>query len=203
MTHLRTAQWLFATDKFGLTTRLQPHFDMAMDSGKAAGELIRTYFDRYGPASIQDAVWWSGLSRSIVTTAMNESTRNFAAVHAPWCQSPLYMYDDHYNQFQNTTRQPCDRSINFLAHEDVALKAYFESRGRYLGKLPQRRAFNQIGEALPTIIHAGQVIGTWTWDKNSMAVRYSIIGEYGSPELHKEARQGAKNLSETLRLRWV
>lgn len=198
-----TAGWNRENRKFGLTTKLYPGFDISMDTRKAAGELIREYFDRYGPASLRDAMWWSGLSRFAVTTAMNESARRFVAVYAPWCQSPLYMYDDRHDQFQGVVSQPQIPTLNFLAHEDVALKAYFESRNRYLGKLPPRCAFNQIGEVLPTIMHGGQVIGTWAWDASKMAVTYSIMRGYGSPELRKKASRQASALSETLRLRWV
>lgn len=162
--------------------------------------MIREYFDRYGPASLRDVMWWSGLSRLAVTTAMNESARRFVAVHVPWCQSPLYMYDDRHDQFQGVVSEPQVPSLNFLAHEDVALKAYFESRGRYLGKLSPRCAFNQIGEVLPTIMHGGQIIGTWAWDAGKMAVTYSIMRGYGSPKGRKEARRQAIALSETLRL---
>lgn len=198
-----TAGWNRESRKFGLTTKLYPGLDMSMDGKEAAGELIREYFDRYGPASLRDAMWWSGLSRLAITTAMNESARRFVAIHAPWCRSPLYMYDDRHDQFQDAVSQPRVPSLNFLAHEDVALKAYFESRGRYLGQLPPRRAFNQIGEVLPTVMHGGQVIGTWAWDASKMAVTYSIMYGYGSPELSKEARRQAKTLTETLHLRWL
>lgn len=129
--------------------------------------------------------------------------RKFVAIHTPWCQSPLYMYEDRHHQFQGLAAQSQVPTLNFLAHEDVALKAYFESRGRYLGKLPPGRAFNQIGEALPTIMYCGQIIGTWAWDANKMAVTYSIMHGYGSHGLSKQARRQANALSETLRLRWV
>lgn len=198
-----TSGWNRENRKFDLTAKLYPGLDMSMDGSKAAGELIREYFDRYGPASLRDAMWWSGLSRSAVITAMNESARRFTAVHAPWCQSSLYMYDDRYDEFRDEASRPQVLALNFLAHEDVALKAYFESRVRYLGQLSPRRAFNQIGEVLPTIMHGGQIIGTWTWDVSKMAVTCSIIRGYGSLELGKEVRRQAKALSETLRLRWV
>lgn len=167
---------------------------MSIDRSKATGELIREYFDRYGPASLRDAMWWSGLSRLAITTAMNESARRFVAVHAPWCQPPLYMYDDRYDQFNDVVSAPRVSALNFLAHEDVALKAYFESRSRYLGKLPPRRAFNQIGEVLPTIMHDGLVIGTWSWDASKATVTYSIAHGYDSPELRKQAKRQANAL---------
>jgi winged helix DNA-binding protein len=155
---------------FGLTAKLYPDLDMSIERGKAAGDLIREYFDRYGPASLRDAMWWSGLSRSAITTAMNGSPRHFVALQTPWCQSPLYMYNDRHDQFRDTWPQPQGPALNFLAHEDVALKAYSESRGRYLGNLSPRCAFNQIGEALPTILYDGQIVGLWAWDASRMAV---------------------------------
>jgi hypothetical protein len=195
--------WNRENRKFGLTAKLHPGLDMSIDRNKATGELIREYFDRYGPASLRDAMWWSGLPRLAIITAMNESVRCFVMVHTPWCQQPLYMYDDRYDQFNDAVSDLRVHALNFLAHEDVALKAYFESRGRYLGKLPPRRAFNQIGEVLPTIIHNGLVIGTWSWDASKTAVTYSIARGYGSPGLRKQAKRQANALSETLRLRWV
>ena len=46
--------------------------------------------------------------------------------------------------------------MHFLAHEDVALKAYAETRVRYLGAVPEQEAFNQIGEALPAIFQPAE-----------------------------------------------
>lgn len=198
-----TAGWNRENRKFGLTASLYPELDMSMDRGKATGELIREYFDRYGPASVRDAMWWSGLSRSAIVTAMNESARSFVAIRTTWCESPLYMYRDCYDQFQETVSNIRLPALNFLAHEDVALKAYFESRARYLGKLPPRQAFNQIGEALPTIVFNGQVLGTWAWDASNKTVTCSIARGYSSAELRKEVFCRAKLLSDTLRLGWV
>lgn len=154
-----TSRWNREVRTFGLTAKLYPDLDMSMGRSEAAGHLIREYFNCYGPASLRDAMWWSGLSRLAIVTAMNESARPFVAIQTSWCQSPLYMYDDQYNQFRNTVVRTLDHALNLLAHEDVALKAYFESRGRYLGKLAPRCVFNQIGEALPAIIYNGQVVG--------------------------------------------
>lgn len=148
-------------------------------------------------------MWWSGLSRLAITTAMNESSRHFIALQTPWCQSPLCMYNDLHDQFRNTWSRRQEPALNFLAHEDVALKAYFESRGRYLGKLPPRCAFNQIGEVLPTTIYDGQVVGSWVWDASRMAVTYSIIRGYSSAGLRKETRRQANALSAALCLRWT
>lgn len=197
-----TSRWNREVRTFGLTAKLYPDLHMSIDQNEAAGHLIREYFNCYGPASLRDAMWWSGLSRLAIVTAMNESARRFVVIQTSWCQSSLYMYDDQYAQFRNTVAQTQADTLNLLAHEDVALKAYFESRGRYLGELAPQCVFNQIGEALPAIIYNGQVVGTWAWNANNLAVTYTLMPNYNSPELHKAIKSEANALSETLRLRW-
>jgi Winged helix DNA-binding domain len=199
-----TSGWNREKRKFALTRRSYPGLDMAMDRGKATGELVCAYFDRYGPASLRDVMWWSGLSRSAITIALNESGRDVVAVHASWCESPMYIYQDRLEEFRGRALEQGPSGLHFLAHEDVALKAYLESRRRYLGELPARRAFNQIGEALPTVALDGQVIGTWAWDPRARRALLSIARGYGSPELRRLlVRRQAGALSAALRRGWV
>jgi hypothetical protein len=65
---------------------------------------------------------------------------------------PATRYDD----FLQADPSTCASGVDLLAHEDVALKAYFETRDRYLDGLPPRTAFNQIAEALATIVIHGR-----------------------------------------------
>jgi hypothetical protein len=115
----------------------------------------------------------------------------------------MYMYQDRLEEFRGRALEQGPSGLHFLAHEDVALKAYFESRRRYLGELPVRRAFNQIGEVLPTVALDGQVIGTWAWDPRARRALFSIARGYGSPELRRLVRRRAGALSEALRRGWV
>jgi hypothetical protein len=181
--------------KFAPTSTAYPGLDMLMDKREATGELVRQYFDRYGPASLRDAAWWSGLSRAAITTALDESSREVVAITGSWCDSPMYMYLDRFEQFRHAASTEQRTGLNLLAHEDVAIKAYFESRRRYLGGLPPMRAFNQIGEALPTILLDGQVAGTWAWEANRRAVTFSIAREFSSPGLRGMVKKQGKAIS--------
>lgn len=82
----------------------------------------------------------------------------------PWADAPLYLFQDLFEEFTHAETAPSLSRVHFLAHEDVALKAYAETRTRYLGAVPERAAFNQIGEALPAVLIGGQVVATWSWD---------------------------------------
>ncbi len=183
---------------FGLSSTLHPELDIAMDRRKATGELVHEYFDRYGPATLKDVMWWSALSGTAIMTAMTESAREWVEVHGPWCDAPMYMYRDRLDEFDAAGRRERMTGLNLLAHEDVALKAYYESRRRYLGDLPARRAFNQIGEVLPTILLDGRVVGTWRWDDTKRRVTSSIARGYGSPELRRQVTKRRDPLTDAL-----
>lgn len=197
------AGWNRECRKFCLTHLVHPSLDMAMDHRKATKHLLEAYFDRYGPASIRDATWWSGLSRTAVVTAMNESGREVVAVETPWADTPLYMFRDRLDEYLTMASRVVATGINFLAHEDVALKAYFESRRRYLGALSQSRVFNRIGEALPTIVLDGQVVGTWGWNIRSHEVTVGMVRDLGSVGLRQAVKQSAATLGASLRTGWV
>jgi Winged helix DNA-binding domain len=198
-----TRAWNREHRKFGLTSMVYPSLDMAMKRRKATNDLIWEYFDRYGPASIIDVMWWSGLSRGAVTEAMNESQSHWSVVHTPWTDSPMYMYRQQMAEYAATAVEERQTGLNFLAHEDVALKAYFETRRRYLGELPAERAFNQIGEVLPTLAHNGQIVGTWAWDSPSRQVVCAIARGYGSAELRRSLKRQTQVTTEALRAGWT
>ncbi len=197
------AGWNRGHRKFGLTHLIYPALDMAMDGVKATNRLLEAYFDRYGPASLRDAKWWSGLSRAAIVTAMNESSREIVAVRTPWTESALYMFQDRLDEYTSAASDEMATGINFLAPEDVALKAYFESRRRYLGALSPGRAFNQIGEVLPTIVLEGQVVGTWRWHSSRKVVTASLARGCGSSQLRQDVERAVTAMTSSLRAGWI
>lgn len=167
--------WNREDRRFALMAAFHPAVDMKMDRNIAIRELVEAYFDRYGPASVVDAGWWSGLPRSVILSGLRTVGREVVTLRAPWTDAPLYMFRDRLEEYHSEGSVLRGPSLNFLAHEDVALKAYFETRDRYLEGAPPRSVFNQIGEALPTILFGGRVIGTWMWSPKSLRVEWSPL----------------------------
>lgn len=194
--------WNREDRRFALTAALYPSLNMQMERSRATAELVEAYFDRYGPATTRDAMWWSGLSNSAILDGLRTAGREIVEFCTPWSDAPLYMFRDRFQEFCSVDHERlgiCKLTLNFLAHEDVALKAYFESRNRYLNSIPARSAFNQIGEALPTILLGGHVIGTWSWNRETMEVEWSAISHHVPAALRKQVISRAEVLSEALR----
>jgi hypothetical protein len=100
-------------------------------------------------------------------------------------------------------RKATATGVRFLAHEDTALKAYYQTRSRYLGDLSQQRAFNQIGEVLPTVIIDGTVPGTWSWNTRTAAIDTNLILGKVPPVICRQVKARADALTETLRSAWT
>lgn len=169
-----------------------------MSRSDATRELLTAYFGVYGPATVRDASWWSGLPQSAVVGTLEELT--VTALRLPWATAPFYLPSDRYEQSLRAD-VPTD-CVNLLAHEDVVLKAYHQSRSRYLGDLPQRTVFNAIGEVSPVVLVGGRVVGLWTWDGSAETVRVHGIRDSG-PELRAPAvERRQRMLARSLALGW-
>jgi hypothetical protein len=97
----------------------------------AQQKLITEYFRRYGPASVRDATWWSGLPQRAVFSALRAAEA--IPVQTPWSSAVCYVLPEQLTDFEAWDSTPqAQPVVALLAHEDVALKAYFETRGRYL-----------------------------------------------------------------------
>jgi hypothetical protein len=82
-------------------------------------------------------------------------------------------------------------------------KAYLQTRGRYLGGLPQRRAFNQIGEVLPSVIIDGVLAGTWSWNARNASIDVDLIAGTLPASVRRQVNARASALTETLRSAWA
>jgi hypothetical protein len=195
-----TTAWNREARTFTLTSTAYPALNTCLTRDQAVTELVTAYFDRYGPATVRDATWWSGLPATDITAALLASGRPVIAVATPWSTEPCLMFAD---QADDSASNEATTGVQFLAHEDTALKAYFQTRGRYLGSLPQRRAFNQIGEVLPSVIVDGMLAGTWSWNTRTASVDVSLIAGKIPAQIRRQVKARATALTETLRSAWA
>lgn len=190
-----SAHWNRERRLFALAEDVSPYITTTGNQAEATSALVKLYFERYGPASIKDAMWWSGLSRTTILSGLMKSDRPIMSLSSPWCFDPLYAFEEHIPQVSAGHRH----AVDFLAHEDVALKAYYQTRGRYLGSLPSEMAFNRIGEVLPTIVVQGRVVGLWRWITASRHVDWKLFT--GLRSTQKLCALRADELTSALRAR--
>ena len=111
------------------------------------------------PATLQDFVWWSGLSLSEARRAVGsihadlETGRfggNELLVHRYWCGS----------RDPRTGGRAAGEVLHLLPPYDEYLISYKE-RGEVLSERHRSKAFNRWGIFYPVILHNGHIVGNW------------------------------------------
>lgn len=167
--------WQSEQRLFALTAQAYPRLCLAGDEGQARTQLIGLYFRAFGPASIADAVWWTGLGRRAVTNAMAETHVRLVPVCVSHRSSKdeLFMAEEDVDELHR-----CDSSgepwVQLLAHEEPSLKAYYGSRWRYVGRADSQQLFNTIGEARASIMVDGRYAGLWQWHRRERRIELTV-----------------------------
>ncbi len=137
-----------------------------IDRDEALAKLTRRYFRSHGPATLQDFVWWSGLSVSDAKRGLELVDRQLEKVTVG---------DKVYWKLRSsdTPRHSLDGAFLLPVYDEffVAYKdrhVVFDSQA---GK-PSLTSWDLLG---PTVIIDGMAVGTWkrTNDKKSIEVKFT------------------------------
>jgi len=139
----------------------------------ATAKMLYRYVETYGPVTLQDAAWWSGLSPLAVEKAVNQLADAIVRVELRDCTQPMLMSRDRVAELADFHPKPV-RDVKFIAHEESLLKAYFETRNRFISTEHYNMLFNQIGEARSCVLVDGRLTATWLWKtrKNAIDVQF-------------------------------
>lgn len=164
----RSMKWGTEQRRYGLTAKEFPRLDLSeIDPGTAQRKLLLAYISAYGPATIKDMHWWSGISRRRIVGILQELCDEIQAVRVESFNQECFLTRANYNYLGDArSRLSEDPWVEFLAYEDPSLKGYFETRSRYVSPCHLGRLFNKIGEARPSVVVSGSVVGIWGWHKH-------------------------------------
>ena len=123
----------------------------ALERDEALAELARRYFTSHGPATLQDFVWWSGLTtadaRAGVEMAKGHLARDVAGTLTYWLSSSTA-----------TVQKKALPTACLLPAFDEYTVAYKDRRAIFSHS---KQAFSSHDMLGPTIILDGKVVGTW------------------------------------------
>ena len=139
-----------------------------------AGEdhLFESYIAAYGPAHVNDWEWWTGWGQRRAR-AVAERARNSGRV------VPVTV-DGLYGELlvaagvsPPSSDEPTGR-IDVLAYEDPSVKAYFDSRERYLAGCPTDSLFWHAGESQACVLRDGLLTAVWRYERRTKTVAISF-----------------------------
>ncbi len=134
-----------------------------MDRNEALAKLTRLYFRSHGPATLQDFVWWSGLSTADAKRGLELTERRL---------EKMTMGEKVYWSIGSSKSEP--RS-SYMAHLLPVYDEYFvayKDRQCVFGSQDGKSTWDSLG---PAIVVNGVAAGTWkrTNDKKSIDVKFS------------------------------
>jgi hypothetical protein len=129
-----------------------------LDRDEAMAELTRRYFTSHGPATLQDFVWWSGLTAS-------DAKRALEMLHGEIVEEVIDRKS--FWRSPNAGYEPVSPQAHLLPAFDEYLVAYKDRSAVVSSKL--KPANNVL---CPTLLFRGRVVGTWTRhvQKNSIKI---------------------------------
>jgi hypothetical protein len=131
---------------------------------EALAKLARTYFTGHGPATLQDFVWWSGLSVADARHGLEMAKQEFVSEKAG---EQVYWMATASGFFAE------DGAVRLLPAFDEYIVGY-KDRKAALSAEKRHRVISSNGIFRPVVMKGGQVIGTW---KKAVAKDRTMIAD--------------------------
>ena len=132
--------------------------------------LVRRYLAAFGPATLDDIQWWTGLSKSETNTALYALESSLVTVAIEELDGEHLMLADDARRLRRFA-PPQVPYVFFLPALDPYIMGY-QDRSRSIRVAPEHRdkIFDRAGNAMPTVWVNGQVVGAWGQRKNGSVV---------------------------------
>lgn len=132
-------------------------------------EIARRYFTNMGPATIHDAMYYTGAKQSEVKNWLNQ-----LPAESVDCNSKTYYYIPNGKPYNNEI-PPCI----FLAGFDQLMLGYQKKESIYLPQEHLRGIFNLAGIVMPSILLNGKVVGKWKKKNSTLTLTFfeSVLRE--------------------------
>ncbi|MDR1407480.1 MAG: winged helix DNA-binding domain-containing protein [Tannerella sp.] len=142
---------------------------------EALALLATKYFRSHSPASLQDFVWWSGLSVGNAKQAIHLIRPELLTDHS--CDSHLFIHQSCNKEFHS------GGLIHFLPAFDEYIIGY-KDRTSILAAEHQPEAFSKNGIFHPVIMQNGKIVGVWkkTANKDRINIQSSFFESINSSE---------------------
>ncbi len=152
----------------------------ALERDEALAELATRYFTGHGPSTLEDFGWWSGLPAALAREALELAkprlAREVVGDRVLWASG-------------------AERALGSTRSEAYLLPAFdellvgYRDRSASLDPAYARRVGNLLS---PTLVHEGQVVGTWTrsFRKDTVEVRTTFF-ERAAPSRARAVAEAA------------
>jgi hypothetical protein len=151
--------------------------------------LVRRYLAAFGPATLDDVQWWTGLSKGEAEEALNASASAVVEVAIEGLGNGYLMLADDAERLRDFT--PSDGPHVFLLPGLDPYIMGYRDRRRFLSPEHRKKVFDRAGNAVPTVWANGRVVGVWGQRKDGQVFRelFEPVGDVEQALLAEEVRR--------------
>ena len=122
------SSWENEDRRYVLTSSFYPDIKFEKYRPDEAKELlIIEYIKKFGPVTIKDIAWWSGLSLILIKSTIINNASKVCKIKVESFNNYFYVSLEDFHNFNSFKKINFDW-VSLLAFEDPSLKGYFESR---------------------------------------------------------------------------
>jgi uncharacterized protein YcaQ len=137
-----------------------PNVDLAsIEPQEAQVQLLRQYLAAFGPATLEDMAWWSGLTKGETRRALSALGKELAEVTIEGLGDGYLMLAAETAHLAQAATTP-ERVIHLLPSLDPYIMGYTDRR-RFLDEARYGQVFDRAGNAFNTVWVDGDVMGVW------------------------------------------
>jgi Winged helix DNA-binding domain len=154
------AGWRAAHSTYCRLTEALPHVRLNdLDPAHAAALLIERYVARYGPVTLDDIAWWTGLGIRRCRDALHELGTQVTPVRVPEWDGEHWVIRADLDRIMHATG-PEQTPVSLLAALDPYTMG-FRRRARLLNPDRQDFVYDRGGNATSVVLVDGRIAGVW------------------------------------------
>ncbi|HUW11447.1 MAG TPA: winged helix DNA-binding domain-containing protein [Anaerolineae bacterium] len=135
--------------------------------------IVRRYLAAFGPASIDDVVWWTGFPKTVAQRALEPLWPLLSEVAIEGQSERLLMFTSDAQDLNRFS--PPDVPYVFLLPSLDPYIMGFRQRRRFLAHEHYKKVFDRAGNALPTVWVNGRVVGAWDQRESDGSVVFGLF----------------------------
>ena len=151
-----------------------PEIDLQSVSVQEARRgVVQRYVAAFGPTSVDDIVWWTGLSRTVAQEALEPLWPLLSEVAIEGLSDRFLMLRSDAQELSRFS--PPDGPYVFLLPSLDPYIMGFRQRRRFLAQEHYEKVFDRAGNALPTVWVNGRVVGAWDQRQTGGSVVFGLF----------------------------
>lgn len=146
-------------NRYALIRMVYPQLNLeTLTPDEAQVQLVKRYIGTFGPVTEQDVVWWTGLGKGKIQTALGALESELLPIKIKKFSEEYIMLESDY-VLMKKFKAPRTLPVLMLPYEDPYTKGYLLRR-RLVQPEFEKHVYAR-GAANPTVLIKGKIVGTW------------------------------------------